>query len=70
MWEGPTSHPTRVVAVINSDHAVSDSMLAEDQARWDDAYWLRVANGPFSWQRFLNWWVARRWVRPRDITKE
>lgn len=68
MWEGPTSYPARVIAVVGDD--LSERNLAEDLARWDDAYWLRVANGPFSWQRFTNWWVARRWVIPRDIRKQ
>lgn len=43
----------------------------EDHAtRMDDAHWARYVRGPFSWQRFTNWWIARRWVIPRDPRRE
>ena len=45
--------------------------LEEFTARQDDIYWSRVAFGPWrGWQAFTNWWVARRWVEPRDIRKQ
>ena len=40
-----------------------------DYARWDDGYWARVLRLPFTWQTFLNWWVSRRYVVPRDPQK-
>lgn len=39
----------------------------ESTAVMDDAFWSYVAlKAPFSWQWYLNWWVARRYVQPRD----
>lgn len=39
-------------------------------ADWDDLKWAWfVFKGRFAWQRFLNWWVARRYVSPRDLRK-
>lgn len=36
----------------------------------DDIYWARqVYAKPFTWQRYLNWWVARRWLIPRDVRR-
>lgn len=35
----------------------------------EDLYWARFILGPFHWQRFQTWWIARRWVQPRDIRK-
>jgi len=39
-------------------------------ARLDDAIWAARIRGPFSWQGYVDWWAARRWVRPRDIRAE
>lgn len=40
----------------------------ESLALQDDAFWSYMAvMAPFSWQLFLNWWVARRYVQPRDV---
>lgn len=36
----------------------------------DDIYWARQAWGkPFTWQRFTDWWAARRYVVPRDVRR-
>lgn len=36
----------------------------------DDRYWSAVImRRPFSWQGFLEWWIARRWLEPRDVTR-
>jgi len=51
----------------------TDGMIAsmEDSiSRMDDAYWSRLVYRGFSWQRFLDWWIARRWIIPRDIRRE
>lgn len=71
LWE-PVSYPTPVLILIDAEHpAHIESAIAEQQARRDDAFWARfVKRFPVTPQGFLNWWVARRWVRPRDITKE
>lgn len=39
-------------------------------AMQDDAFWSYFAFvAPFRWQTFLNWWVARRYVQPRDVRR-
>lgn len=44
--------------------------LGDSVARRDDAYWSFVSHRRrFSWPAFYRWWVARRWVMPRDVTK-
>lgn len=45
-------------------------LLDEATARADDALWMRYVKGQFSWQRFINWWVSRRWVMPRDVRRQ
>lgn len=44
--------------------------LEDSVARLDDRSWSAFVEGPFSWRRFTTWWVARRWVMPRDVRKE
>ena len=39
-------------------------------SRLEDSYWSAIAFGRYNPQRFLNWWIARRWIIPRDIRKE
>lgn len=65
------SYGVPVLAVLSVE-ALSEEPQAMDDftALGDDAYWARFVRGPFSWSRFMTWWVARRWVIPRDITKE
>lgn len=49
-----------------------DSALDWDEstAMLDDGFWSYVAfAAPFRWQWFLNWWVARRYVVPRDPSR-
>jgi len=45
----------------------------DDQlAKLDDSIWSRMVFGrayPFTWRMFLMWWVARRWIEPRDVRK-
>ena len=45
-------------------------MLMSYGARMDDARWAWAIRRPFSWPLFWSWWVARRWIVPRDIRKE
>lgn len=42
----------------------------EATASRDDRFWSYFAfEARFRWQHFLNWWVARRYVMPRDTRK-
>ena len=59
-------YPMRVIAVVTDD--ITEGSLEEDVARWDDTFWSAYTRRPFSWQRFMTWWVARRWVIPRGKT--
>lgn len=43
--------------------------IERSQATMDDIYWTRRCRDPFTWQGFLNWWVARRWILPYDIRR-
>lgn len=61
---------TPVLAVLHLDDDDLQRGLDESRARLDDAYWAAFVRRPFTWQRFLTWWVARRWIRPRDVTRE
>lgn len=74
MARSDVRHPVPVVAVLYTDLELSTAaytaQLDRMTARWDDVFWSRYTRRPFTWQRFLNWWVARRWVVPRDIRKE
>lgn len=67
----PTLDLTPVVGVVMDDYdADVERALHETTALQDDAFWAAFVRGPFTWPRFIYWWTARRWVRPRDITKE
>lgn len=62
-----------VVGVIGVEYPEQvDASLADWRAKADDAYWESVVHGalPFSWQLYTEWWVARRWITPRDPRKE
>jgi hypothetical protein len=58
-----------VTAVIMIEDGYLVDSWAEDTARMDDAYWSRAARQPLSPQRFMDWWIARRWVMPRDVRR-
>ena len=62
----------RVFAAVTPEWAEDDGVVDWDEAlsRMDDRVWSFVAfRAPFTWQRFLNWWVARRYVMPRDVRR-
>jgi hypothetical protein len=44
--------------------------MAEVQERLGDIFWLAESRRPFTWNRFLRWWIYRRWLAPRDAMKE
>jgi len=70
MW-GEAAYPTPIIAVISVEHAGKlEEGIADVQAKLDDVFWTKFIALPFSWPRFHTWWVARRWVIPRDIRKE
>jgi hypothetical protein len=60
----------RVLAVGDPDELQSTIDWMESLASLDDIRWAYiVVRKPFTWQRFLNWWVARRYVQPRDVRR-
>lgn len=59
---------TEVIAVATDIDDLEEA-LDDSRARQDDAWWARYTRLPYSPQRFLNWWIARRWVIPRDIRR-
>lgn len=62
--------PAPVLGVIYAEHdELVEESLDDSEARWQDAFWAREIRRPFTWQRWLNWWIARRWLVPRDIRK-
>ncbi len=56
-----------VIAVVDGEDF--EASFADSQARMQDAYWARYVRGPYTPQRFINWWIARRWIIPRDIRR-
>lgn len=58
------------LVVLSLDTKPFDEAVGDVTARLDDAYWEARLRQPFSWQLFVDWWAARRWVRPRDIRAE
>ena len=61
--------PIRAIIYVEDEPEVGPA-LDRNTARLDDAFWATQVRLPYTPQRFLNWWIARRWVRPRDIRKE
>ena len=59
----------RVFLVIDSETEDLGEAIADATARWHDRVWGRYVMKPFTWQRFTNWWVARRWIMPRDVRR-
>lgn len=60
--------------ILPTDEEEVDGSVGEAlddwQSRMDDRRWSWHAfRAPFTWQRFVDWWVARRWVIPRDHTR-
>jgi len=43
--------------------------IAESTAYTDDLFWAYHVARPFTWQRYIDWWAARRWLLPRDVTR-
>ena len=71
LWEGPISYPAPVLAhTLVEDGFMMELGLDDSAARADDAFWARVVRRWHGWQAVTDWWVARRWVKPRDITRE
>jgi hypothetical protein len=64
-----TSQLIPIVAVVTSDEEDLEVALDDFTARQDDGYWARFVRRPYTPQRFIAWWIARRWVIPRDIRR-
>ena len=69
LW-GPVSYPTPVIVAMTDSFSSFAQSLEQGTAQMDDLYWWSVAYGPFSWRMFYQWWIARRWVMPRDVRKQ
>ena len=68
--QGTVTYPRRVLAVIQiEDLADEERALADGTDLWEDAYWWSFVTGAFSWSRFMQWWIERRWLVPRDVRK-
>lgn len=70
-WEAPGRPRNRAIAasgIVVSPEWEDDLGSSYDLARSrvDDAHWARELRRPFTWHLFTLWWVARRWVMPRD----
>lgn len=44
--------------------------LEDFSATLDDIYWARFVREWHGWRGVSRWWIARRWVRPRDVRRE
>jgi hypothetical protein len=67
---GGAFYPARVSRFISvEDEAAIEAALDDDLAWSDDAYWRRFVDRRFTWERYMTWWVARRFVVPRDVTR-
>lgn len=62
--------PAPVILAVTGDAPLSSRALAHARSWSDDGYWAAFVRAPFTWQRFTNWWIARRWIIPRDPRKE
>lgn len=59
-----------MIAVIVAEDADDFEVALDDStARNDDAFWARFVARIATPHRFLTWWVARRWLIPRDIRR-
>lgn len=59
----------KIFASVAPEWGDEDALIDWDDstARWDDAFWSFFAFAAvFRWQTYFNWWVARRYVMPRD----
>lgn len=59
----------RIVLATTSDDEDLGRALEESASRFDDIVWSRFVMMRFTWQRYLDWWAARRWIRPRDVRR-
>jgi hypothetical protein len=60
---------TEVIVAITADTEDFQKSLDESRSRLDDGWWAHYVRLPYTPQRFINWWVARRWIIPRDIRR-
>ncbi len=61
---------SRVIAAVTSDTDDIERGLSDGLSRYDDVAWSWYVRQPFTWQRFIDWWAARRWMMPRDVRKQ
>jgi hypothetical protein len=60
---------TEVIVSVTAETDDFEAALDDSRARQDDAWWARHVRLPYTPQRFISWWVARRWIIPRDIRR-
>lgn len=61
-----------VLAAALTDHLEGYVSWDDQLAMIDDRIWSRLVfstRHPFSWGTFTLWWIARRYLVPRDIRK-
>ena len=66
--------PVLAVALPGDEVLTIDTVNWDEQlSKLDDMIWSRYVFGrsgwPFSWHNHLMWWIARRWIEPRDVRK-
>lgn len=69
MTRGATLLEPIIAAMTPEDDSDVQAALDDSTSRHDDAYWARFVAAPFTWRRYSEWWVARRWVVPRDVRR-
>jgi len=68
--EAQRSYFGRVLAIGEADELEGTIDWLENVGRYEDGYWYFYAwRKPFTWQNFLNWWIARRYIVPRDVRR-
>lgn len=59
----------RLIPVVAVLDGVEPRDYDDAAAQPDDIYWAWFVYQPFTWARFLEWWIARRWIVPREEWK-
>ncbi len=60
---------SRVFLAITTEGEALEEGIDDATSRFDDLDWSYYVTRPFTWSRFMNWWVVRRWIEPRDVRR-
>lgn len=66
------AHFGKILGAVTPEFSEDDAPIDFDEslAMVDDGRWSYIVFiHPFSWQWFINWWVARRYIVPRDVRR-